>query len=123
MIDQDEDILKRKYGKATGFRAPDGYFDQLASDVMSKIQEPQQAAVVSLKRRVHRRVNSIIAAAACVGVVGIALWTYLSKSEQTPTVPSEHWIANVNAGEISADEVVDYTMMDNEAIYASLVNE
>uniref|UniRef100_A0AB33JPS7 Uncharacterized protein n=1 Tax=Prevotella sp. GTC17262 TaxID=3236797 RepID=A0AB33JPS7_9BACT len=123
MIDQDEEILRREYGKAECFRVPDGYFNQLADEVMGRIGQPEQAVTVAPRRRVRRRIVSVVAAAACIGVVGIALWTYFPQSGSKQVMPSDKRVMSVNANETAVDEVADYAMLDNEDIYASLVNE
>ena len=41
---KEEDILLKKLGKENSFKVPDGYFENLTSEVMNKLPEKEKVA-------------------------------------------------------------------------------
>lgn len=126
---KEEKILSDKFGKENHFSVPEGYFDSFADKLMEQLPEPE-ARVIEMYAEswLHRLPMRKIAAA--VGVVVVlgsgslffahqqslshASMAKVEVGHQTHTVGSEYG---------TFDEMADYTMMDNQDIYASLVAE
>ena len=123
MIEADEKILKERFGKKQPFSVPDGYFDRFAADMMSRLpQTPAAPAAVHLPvRHLWRRVAL---AAAFVGVAATASMVYLHGNTAPDTrltarkaVPVQT-PAGISYECSSLDMAADYTMLDNDDIYA-----
>lgn len=131
MIKNEEelDMLKRIV-RNEPFRVPDGYFDNLSERIMAKIPEP---AIEGQPRTSHAILSFVpkhfaaFAAAACAAVV-IAIsatlaWQRsegsLAVQQQPNTVATNHHPqTKQEAADAIIDECADYTMMDNDDIYA-----
>lgn len=110
-------------GDKSPFRVPEGYFDQLASRVMSQL--PEQATIQQLEQQ-PRRQSRLVAlrpwlyAAACVVAVVVLALTF--HFHQRVVEPYEQPMATVSApvDDEYIDDVADYVMLDNTEIYAYL---
>lgn len=134
---KEEQILKSKYGTQNCFRVPDGYFDELALHVMASVPESQAAFDLEPKsvsrgarmvRMWHRAAVRKVAVVACavllLGVATIGVSTSFSPSQAGKSAVSTGWTSSMMHSEDSSfDEVADYTMLDNQDIYASLLSE
>ena len=121
-------------GKESHFKVPDGYFDKLTEQVMTKLPK-QEARIISIgvSSGWHRLpLRKIAASAAVVCLLGggafAMLYQHLAHTGMmVSTAALKHaGSASINQA-ISEDadfnEMANYTMMDNETIYASLVAE
>ncbi len=108
------------FGKTNHFKVPEGYFDQLASNVMSKIatdmtakeadrtaKEADRTAKVVTLRKALLVAASVVAAV----VMGISYYFHTNSAEQQ--------LADVYDSEY-IDDAADYVMLDNSEIYACL---
>lgn len=140
---KEEYILNRHLGKKNHFQVPAGYFDQLADRVMAQLpaQAPVGQVVSSQGARLinmsgnrtfwqHRSVRKIAAAVAAVAVLSIgslATFHYVMHSQSISMVAhndhAQHKATVSSSEDATFNEMVDYTMMDNETIYASLIAE
>lgn len=118
----EEKLILEKFGKETPFKVPEGFFDDFTKDLMAKLPEQQENA--SKKKRsaaIIRRISVIITSAAVfIGVCILAVSYLLQKPEQ-PVVAKQakdNHIENINNTYNSIDEAAEYTMLDNEDIYA-----
>ena len=131
------------FGKENHFKVPEGYFDNFAEQMMAKIpvQEIESPEVTDKNRQenkakfVHlslwRRLplRKIAAVLAVTAMLGGGVLYQLQQSEkkhhamahnEAPATESSH----VTDGDDAAfEQMADYTMMDNETIYASLIAE
>lgn len=121
-MNEEEKLILEKFGKETPFKVPDGFFDDFTKDLMAKLPERQEDA--SKKKRsaaIIRRMSVIITSAAVfIGVCILAVSYLLQKPEQ-PVVAKQakdNHIENINNTYNSIDEAAEYTMLDNEDIYA-----
>ena len=131
------------FGKENHFKVPEGYFDNFAEQMMAKIPEQEidspevtdknrqenkaKFVHLSLWRRLPLR--KIAAVLAVTAMLGGGVFYQLQQSEkkhhalahnETPAIESSH----VTDGDDAAfEQMADYTMMDNETIYASLIAE
>ncbi len=125
---KEENILKNKVGMANPFTVPEGYFESFAEQ-MDKALPETEARVINMRAEPLLRRLPIRKIAAVAGLSfvlgGGALW--LSKQhvqEPIHTAISQMHETNTSSGEYGTfDQMADYTMMDSQAIYASLVAE
>jgi len=121
-MNEEEKLILEKFGKETPFKVPNGFFDDFTKDLMAKLPERQEDA--SKKKRsaaIIRRISVIITSAAVfIGVCILAVSYLLQKPEQ-PVVAKQakdNHVENINNTYNSIDEAAEYTMLDNEDIYA-----
>ena len=121
----EEEYLKSKVGNRNPFTVPEGYFEQLAQQVMDRIPAVTQELKPAPKKTVFRQLRPWLYAAACV-CVGVFTAGVLFNSqndnskelEQMATLEQE----NINYySDNYIDEEADYAMFDNQEIYACLL--
>lgn len=125
---KEENILKDKFGMANPFTVPEGYFESFAEQ-MDKALPEAEARVINmraeplLRRLPIRKIAAIAGLAFVLG--GGALWlSKLHTQEPMHTSISQMRESNNSSGEYGTfDQMADYTMMDSQDIYASLVAE
>ncbi len=88
------------------FRVPDGYFDQLKSDIMARVAP----------RHAYLRPLIGVAASVCVAIFGVSVYLH---SERT-RVASPGETATTSEFLFASDDATDYIMLDNEDIYRYL---
>lgn len=131
----DEKKIKELFGNANHFDVPVGYFDNLTTQIMEQLPE-QEARIVNI--RPHHWWNSPmairkVAAAAAVVVatsgVMLALQYGASRHQQvaSPLAQSatnaHSQSTSTSADDADFEQMADYTMMDSQDFYASLVAE
>ena len=128
---KEEKILKEKFGKANPFTVPEGYFDSFADKLMGQLPEPE-ARIIEMHAESwwHKMpLRKIAAAAAVVAVVGGGAFfaIHSETGNHAPMASNMHQHSEKGESTSSSygsfDEMADYTMMDNQDIYASLVAE
>lgn len=121
----EEEYLKSKVGNRNPFTVPEGYFEQLAQQVMDRIPATTQEVKPAPKKTVFKQLRPWLYAAACV-CVGVFTAGVLFNSqndnskelEQMATLEQE----NINYySDNYIDEEADYAMFDNQEIYACLL--
>lgn len=125
---KEENILRKRYGKENHFQVPEGYFDKLTEQVMANLPE-QEARIISIEehslwqRMPWRKIAATIAAVGLLG--GGALVAVQQQPAQRSIALDKHQTVKPAAGTDDAAfyEMANYTMMDNETIYASLIAE
>lgn len=131
---KEEKILTQAMGREGHFKVPDGYFDQLTEQVMVKLpkQEPRIISIAEtgwLHRMPLRKIAASVAVACLLG--GGVLAVLHQQSAHTSMVASSAALKHAGAAALKQassedatfNEMANYTMMDNETIYASLVTE
>ena len=109
-MDNEEKYILDRFGKNNPFTVPDGYFDQLASDVMAQIP----------KRRTVSRVVALrpwLYAAACMVAVVVMTLTFHFRQDNVSEMTAS---AAESVDNTYIDEAADYMMLDNHDIYAYL---
>lgn len=96
---KEEDTLLRKLGKENSFRVPDGYFENLTSEVMGKLPEKEKTVFGEEPVSTWTKVKPLLYLAAMF--VGAALIIRVASTDRQP---------------ISADEVVATEMTDTDAV-------
>lgn len=122
---REEKILARSLGKENHFQVPAGYFDHLAERVMDRLPE-QEAQIIKIswwQRMPMRKIAAAVAVAAVLG--GGALWGLHQPASQGRLASAGQTLekSSVSNEDAAFNEMADYTMMDNETIYASLLAE
>lgn len=116
----EDKFIEERFGRKSPFKVPDGYFESFASQVMDKLPEGE-CPVVPLRPTFWKRHRySFIAAASFIVAlfsIGIYLGSPYSGVGQLcdNAVPAGVQVQNVDN---AMDYVADYTMMDNDDIYA-----
>ena len=125
---KEENLLRNRYGKENHFQVPEGYFDKLTEQVMANLPE-QEARIISIEehslwqRMPWRKIAATIAAVCVLG--GGALVAVQQHPAQRSIALDSHQALKpaVSTEDTAFNEMANYTMMDNEAIYASLIAE
>ena len=100
----EELYLRNKVGQGNPFKVPEGYFEQLTSQVMNQLPEKK---------------GRWLYAAACVAAIAVLGLTFMFNNRQA--VEQQSLTASVSAVERDyMDEAADYALIDNAEIYACL---
>ena len=110
MMNEEQYIKSRMSGK-NPFQVPEGYFDRLTAEVMRQLPEqPKRSLMVRLRPWMY--------VAACVVAVLFTATVYFFTPDNSLQVATT---ANTTTNTDSyVDDVADYVMADNIAIYACL---
>ena len=130
-----EHQLHSTYGNKRPFTVPDHYFSDLSSQIMANIpvEEPVKTSVNTLKtKKSHfvliRRVRPLAIAAAMIGIVMIAFWSfadYTSNQKSAADAPEKgvgESLSKATSSD-SFDEAADYIMMDEDDMYAYVADQ
>lgn len=125
---REENILKERFGKENPFKVPDGYFDHLTERIMENLPE-QEIRVIDIRSRQTlwqklplRKLAAAIAVAALLG--GGTFWALQHEGDSKMLAHAKkHELKTVSSDDAAFNEMADYAMIDNEAIYASLMAE
>lgn len=130
-----EHQLHSTYGNKRPFTVPDHYFSDLSSQIMANIpvEEPVKTPDNTLKtKKSHfvliRRVRPLAIAAAMIGIVMIAFWSfadYTSNQKSAADAP-EKGVGGALSKATSSDsfdEAADYMMMDEDDMYAYVADQ
>lgn len=130
-----EHQLYSTYGNKRPFTVPDNYFSDLSSQIMAKIpvEEPVNTPENTVKtKKSHfvliRRVRPLAIAAAMIGVIMIAFWSfadYTSNQKRAADI-SEKVVGETLSKATSSDsfdEAADYMMMDEDDMYAYVADQ
>ena len=125
---REENILKERVGKQNPFKVPDGYFEHLTERIMENLPE-QEVPVIDIRSRQTlwqkmplRKIAAAIAVAALLG--GGTFWALQHEGDSKMLAHAKkHEQKTVSSDDAAFNEMADYAMIDNEAIYASLMAE
>ena len=130
-----EHQLHSTYGNKRPFTVPDNYFSDLSSQIMANIpvEEPVKTSDNTLKtKKSHfvliRRVRPLAIAAAMIGIVMIAFWSfadYTSNQKSAADAPGGgvgESLSKATSSD-SFDEAADYIMMDEDDMYAYVADQ
>lgn len=118
----EDELLKTKIGNQRPFKVPEGYFEGMASRVMSQLPEREERRfsmrVPLLK---YSRYAAAAAAVLCLAIGGTAV--YMGKSGGAAEQRSGNVAAaNASYAEGTLDDVAEYAMMDNDDMYVLISN-
>ncbi len=131
---KEEQILMEKFGRDTSFRVPEGYFDTVASRVMQAIPETSGMRVSVagdvrlrsgkkplLRRLVMARVAAAVALVAVLTGITFGILRHHGGAREASSLAAQTEVSHADYSMF--DEAVDYAMIDNQDIYASLLAE
>lgn len=118
-MESDELYIKTRFGKEQSFTVPSGYFESLSGRISEQL--PSDVASVSVVTP-WRRYRAAIAAAACLCLMAVGATAYFATESPKTTIVASHSAMHESISESSIDCVADYTMLDNEDIYALVSN-
>jgi hypothetical protein len=126
----EENYIKEKMGTRNPFTVPDGYFDQLAQQIIDSLPvEVGEAPVSALspvspspRPAIVRYLRPLLYAAACALLAIVVGAVY----RNVATADSEQLVAHqqeavATYSDTYMEDLADYAMLDNEEIYASLL--
>lgn len=113
----EEEYIREKMGTRNPFTVPEGYFDQLAEQIIESLP-----ADASPRPAIIRYLRPLLYAAACVALaVAVSIVFRNSANVATDHYVAQHQETNATYSDAYIDEMADYAMLDNEDIYASLL--
>lgn len=125
---KEEKILIERFGKANHFTVPEGYFDSFADQLMEQLPESTARVIDIRAQKLWSRIPlRKMAAVIGIGIVlagGAAMVDHKMASRQTIVDRAQMEMSHEGSTEYGTfEQMADYTMMDNQDIYASLVAE
>ena len=119
---KEEDILLKKLGKENSFKVPDGYFENLTSEVMNKLPEKEKVAFKEEHVSTWTRLKPLFYMAAMF--IGAALIIRVASSNHQPATVDDQLTANDAGTEVVSDEYIDValdrSMLDDYSLYVYL---
>jgi len=123
----EEEYLRKKMGSHNPFSVPEGYFENLTEQVMSRLPEQADAPVSKpVRTTVIRQLRPWLYAAASL-FVAVFIAANIFNSKQADQQPARHAVAQIEQQSYGyysdnyIDEEADYAMIDNQEIYACLL--
>lgn len=115
---QKEDIkIRNQFGAENHFQVPEGYFDNLAASVMQHIPDGQAKIVKMQTPSWLRHIVAISAAAASVAAAVCLVFALESNPAHSPShLAAQN--ATMQQDNSNIDAMVNYTMLDNDDMYA-----
>jgi hypothetical protein len=117
-MNSEEKYIKERIGQRNPFQVPEGYFDNLCSEVMAKLPE---APVEHQKPALLYRMRPYLYAAACLLTAVFTITVFFGDADDD--VAQQEMTAQGLMNDTYLDDAVDYAMVDNYDIYACLTNE
>lgn len=123
---KEEDRIKKTLGTENPFRVPDGFFDQLASEVMQKL--PEKEPVIIHEPTKWEKIRPLIYMAAMF--IGAALIIRVASSHYTPSAGDEPTAIAAAAETVEDEEkemeyidlAMENAMMDDYSLYVYLAD-
>ena len=117
---KEEDTLLKKIGKEHSFKVPDGYFENLTSEVMNKLPEKEKVAFKEEHVSTWTRLKPLFYMAAMF--VGAALIIRVASSDHTPAA-ADRMAADETETEMEyINMAVDNSMLDDYSLYVYLAD-
>ena len=117
---KEEDTLLKKLGKENSFKVPDGYFENLTSEVMNKLPEKEKAFKEETVTT-WTRVKPLLYMAAMF--VGAALIIRVASTGPKPAATDDVAVMEADT-EVVSDEMLDMAldraMLDDYSLYVYL---
>ena len=118
---KEEDRIRKTLGTENPFRVPEGYFEQLASEVMDKL--PEKEHIPTHETTLWEKVRPLLYMAAMF--VGAALIIRVASSHYTPAASDETIVAQEEEVEKEMEYInmaMENTMMDDYSLYLYLAD-
>ena len=117
MTNEEKYLREHLDAKDNPFRVPEGYFDNFTSQLMTKLPEKPLVEQQPSRRRPVLRLWLSVAAGLVVAALSTTI--YLSHVGEEAEQPAPEVASSSNY----VDDAMDYAMMDNQDIYACLIDE
>lgn len=118
---KEEDTLLKKFGKENSFKVPDGYFENLTSEMMNKLPEKETVAFKEEPVSTWTRVKPLLYMAAMF--IGAALIIRVASTDHKPVKADEVAVTEADT-EVISDEMLDVAldraMLDDYSLYVYL---
>ena len=118
---KEEDILLKKLGKEESFKVPDGYFENLTSEVMNKLPEKEKVVFKEEPVSTWTRLKPLLYMAAMF--VGAALIIRVASSDRKSVADIDVAATEIET-EVVSDEMIDMAldraMWDDYSLYVYL---
>ena len=118
---KEEDILLKKLGKENSFKVPEGYFENLTSEVMNKLPEKEKVAFKEEPVSTWTRLKPLLYMAAMF--VGAALIIRVASSDRKSVADIDVAATEIET-EVISDEMIDMAldraMLDDYSLYVYL---
>ena len=117
---KEEDNILRRIGTENPFRVPDGYFENLASEVMNRLPEKESKLVQQREPTTWERVRPWLYMAAMFA--GAALLIRVGSIDRT-NHPADYMAADDSDTEMEyISTAIDNSMLDDYALYVYLAD-
>lgn len=118
---KEEDTLLKKLGKENSFKVPEGYFENLTSEVMNKLPEKEKITFEEEHVSTWTRLKPLLYMAAMF--IGAALIIRVASTDHKPAAADEIAVMEADTEAVS-DEVLDMAldraMLDDYSLYVYL---
>ena len=115
---QEEDTLLKKIGKEHSFKVPDGYFENLTSEVMNKLPEKEKVAFKEEHVSTWTRLKPLFYMAAMF--VGAALIIRVASSDDIAVTVTAMEADTEQVSDEMIDVALDRAMLDDYSLYVYL---
>lgn len=118
---KEEDNILKKVGTKNSFQVPEGYFENLTSEVMNKLPEKEKSAFEKVQPTTWMRIRPLLYMAAMF--IGAALIIRIASSNHTPEPEGGLAVTEVETETIPdeyIDAALDRSMMDDYSLYVYL---
>ena len=117
---KEEDKIQKKIGTENPFRVPEGYFENLTSEVMNRLPEKEKLIAVQTEPTMWQKVRPWLYMAAMF--VGAALIIRVASSDRTPAA-TDRMAADETETEMEyINMAVDNSMLDDYSLYVYLAD-
>ncbi len=116
-MNREEVIIERKFGRKSPFTVPDGYFEDFTSGMMDKLPE-REARVIQMRNCRWNKLRQTIMIAASVCAVMFSIGAYINRPKSIVQEKPSSVKLDKSSTYSVIDEAADYTMLENEQIYA-----
>ena len=120
---KEEDNILKKVGKENVFRVPDGYFENLASEVMRQLPEKETPAFVRREPTRWERIKPWLYMAAMF--VGAALIIRVASADRIPSSAARRAIDDTDTETVSDEyisTVLENSMLEDYSLYVYLTD-
>ena len=121
-MNREEEFLEKRFGRQASFKVPEGYFENFASEIMDKLPA-REGRVIKMRPSLWRRYRPamLIAASMIAAIFSVNILLHKSNASMPETSQSEQ--VHKSSSYSAIDQAADYTMLDNEEIYAYVTED
>lgn len=117
---KEEDKIQKKIGTENPFRVPEGYFENLTSEVMNRLPEKEKLTAVQTEPTMWQKVKPWLYMTAMF--IGAALIIRVASSDRTPAA-TDRMAADETETEMEyINMAVDNSMLDDYSLYVYLAD-